>query len=120
MEISGKIIKKFAPITGESKHGPWKKQNFVVETLESYPKKICFSVWNDKVELDSLTENDTVKIFFDIESREFNDNWYTDLKAWKAEVVKTGDNGFIEERPPLNDLEIPPELPEEDGDDLPF
>ncbi len=120
MEITGKIIKIYSPVTGESKHGPWKKQNFVIETSEDYPKKVSFTVWNDKADLSSLTESDTVKVFFDIESREYKENWYTDLKAWKAEVVKTGDNGFIEEKAPLDDMEIPPELPEEDGDDLPF
>ena len=121
MEITGKIIKIYDPVTGESKRGQWKKQNFVIETTDDYPKKICFTVWNDKADISSLTETDIVKVFFNIESREYNDNWYTDLKAWKTELAESGGSKqYIEDSPPLEDMEIPPELPEENGDELPF
>lgn len=120
MEITGKLIKILEPITGEGRNGPWKKQNFVIETSGEYSKKICFTVWGDKIDFNSLTESDTIKVLFDIESREYNNNWYTDLKAWKADVVKPGGSEPMIEQPPLDQLNIPPDLPEEEGDDLPF
>ena len=120
MEISGKLIKVLEPISGESKNGAWKKQNFVIETTSEYPKKICFTVWGDKIDFLQITETDLIKVHFDIESREYNNNWYTDLKAWKAELVQSGGNepGFASA--PIEGLEIPPEIPDEEGDDLPF
>jgi hypothetical protein len=30
-----------------------------------------------------------LQIDFDIESREYNNKWYTDIKAWKIEVAGT-------------------------------
>ena len=30
-----------------------------------------------------------MKIEFDIESREYNNKWYTDIKAWKIEVASS-------------------------------
>lgn len=120
MEITGKLIKILEPITGESKHGPWKKQNFVIEIDGDYPKKICFTVWGDKVNFSEFTESDMIKVYFDIESREYKGNWFTDLKAWKAEVLKSGGSEPLMEKPPIDQLEIPPDVPEDEGDDLPF
>jgi hypothetical protein len=58
-----------------------------VETQEQYPKKVCFSAWGDKVSiLKSFKTEDTVKVSFNIESREFNGRWYTDLRVWKIEA----------------------------------
>lgn len=120
MEISGKLIKILEPVTGESKNGPWKKQNFVIETESEYPKKISFTVWGDKIDFSQFTESDNIKVYFDIESREYNNNWYTDLKAWKAELVKAGGSEPRMDAPPLDGIEIPPDIPDEDGDVLPF
>ncbi len=120
MNITGKLIKILEPVTGEGKFGQWRKQNFVIETDDEYPKKICFTAWGDKVDFSSLTESDTVKVFFDIESREFKENWYTDLKAWKAEVVQPGNKESFPQPPPVGEDDIPPDFTEENGDDLPF
>ncbi len=85
MEITGAIIQILPPQTGQGKNGPWKKQEFVIETTESYPKKVCIAAWGDKIEINKLKIGIRVKIQFDIESREYNGKWYTDLKAYKLE-----------------------------------
>ena len=126
MEITGKLVQKLAPMTGEGRNGMWKKQNFVIETQESYPKKICFTSWGDKIDLNSINETDVIKVFFDIESREFNNNWYTDLKPWKVEINSSGSNTSSpnhnnNELPSITSEDIPSlDLEPEDGDDLPF
>jgi len=86
MELEGKLIVKLDPVTGEGRNGPWKKQSFVIETLDNYPKKVCFTIWGDRVPLNNFTESDTIRVLFDAESREYNGNWYTDLKCWKIEL----------------------------------
>lgn len=72
---------------GSSARGPWSKQEFVVETQETYPKKVCMNVWGaDKVaELGSFNSGDELLISVNIESREFNGRWYTDVRAWKIQ-----------------------------------
>lgn len=85
MEITGRIIQLLPLQTGQGKNGVWKKQDFVIETDGQYPKKVCISAWGDKVSENVLVEGKEVTVSFDIESREFNGRWYTDVKAWKVE-----------------------------------
>lgn len=82
MEISGKIIIVNPVLSGESKNGTWKKQDFVIETDSQYPKKICFSLWGDKISKLESVVGDKVTVSFDVESKEFNGKWFTEAKAW--------------------------------------
>lgn len=85
MEITGKIFRIFPPITGEGRNGPWKKQEFLLETLDQFPRKILFSTWGDRVDFSRFCEQQIVKVYFDIESREYNGKYYTDCKCWRME-----------------------------------
>ena len=49
MEITGKIINLLSLQTGISKNGQWRKQDIIVETSGQYPKKVCISIWGDKI-----------------------------------------------------------------------
>ena len=49
LDVTGKLFKILPEVTGAGKNGNWVKQEFVIETMEQYPKKACFSVWGDKV-----------------------------------------------------------------------
>lgn len=86
MQLSAKLIQLLPLQTGTGKNGQWKKQDIIVETDGQYPKKVCISVWGDKVNADLLKVGNRLKIDFDVESREFNGRWYTDVKAWKVEL----------------------------------
>ena len=87
MQLTAKLIQLLPQQTGTGKNGQWKKQDMIVETEATYPKKICVSVWGDKIDTASLQQGNLLKIDFDVESREFNGRWYTDIKAWKIEVA---------------------------------
>lgn len=115
MEITGKFQQLLPEQRGASKNGgEWVKQSFVLESGDSYPKKVCISVWGDKIDLKSFTLGETVTASIDIESREFNGRWYTDVKAWK--LVKAGS-----ETPNTTIDPMPPGLVDStQDDDLPF
>ncbi len=49
MELKGKLIEKLKPVTGTSQKGEWTKQDVIIETAETYPKKICISFWKENV-----------------------------------------------------------------------
>lgn len=117
-ETEGKLIKILDQVSGEGRNGRWVKQEFVIETPGEYPKTICFSLWGeDKVKLiTSLPEGSSVKVSFDVSSREFKGRWYTELRAWK--VQSGSQNANNQNLPPINENDIPPES--EGGDDLPF
>jgi len=117
LEIEGKLIKILPLQTGDGKFGKWLRQDFVIETTDQFPKKVCISAWGDKTDdLRNLMEGDKIKVAFNPESREYNDKWYTDLKAWK--ITKDGALGGknADTPPPFTDEDIP--MPEEE--DLPF
>jgi len=87
MEIKGTLIKKLAIQTGEGKKGTWQKQEFIIETIGEYPKKVCFNLFGKKVELiKNLEIGASINVHFNINSREFNDKWYTQAEAWKVDA----------------------------------
>lgn len=125
MEITGKIIQAFDKVEGVSKAGnPWKKKEYVLETHDQYPRKVFFNFFGDRVDQYPLNIGDEVTVSFDIESREFNGRWYTDIRAWKAE--RAGQAAPAAAPQPVNDF--PPSnldpaadfLQGEKTDDLPF
>ncbi len=85
MEISGKIIQILQEVNGMGKNGQWRKQEFILETQATYPKKVCITVWGDNIDSFGMKAGDEVTASIDIESREYNGRWYTDVKAWKME-----------------------------------
>jgi len=87
MEITGKLIQKLPVQSGVSSSGNnWSKAEFVIETIEQYPKKVCANLWGDRARaLDQFQEGSLITVSFDLESREFNGRWYTDVRAWKVE-----------------------------------
>ncbi|MBR4153887.1 MAG: DUF3127 domain-containing protein, partial [Paludibacteraceae bacterium] len=46
MEIKGKVVLVLPQQSGTSQAGnQWKKQEFVIETQEQFPKKICMTLF---------------------------------------------------------------------------
>ncbi len=45
MELQGKIIAVLPAREGTSARGPWKSQEYVIETHDQYPKKMVFNVF---------------------------------------------------------------------------
>ncbi|MGB0167628.1 MAG: DUF3127 domain-containing protein [Luteibaculum sp.] len=114
MEISGKVIDILDLKRGNGKNGEWRKQDFVIETGDQYPKKVCISMWGDKIDQFSPQVGEQVTVSINIESREYNGNWYTDVRAWKLDK-----NGPSSEAAPIpQDSGL--ESDGEDPGDLPF
>ena len=90
MELKGKVIQLLPLQSGMGKKVPWKKQEFIVETQSQYPKKVCLSVWGDKVDQFNLSVGQFVNVSVELESREYNGRWYTEARAWKLEKSGSG------------------------------
>jgi len=125
MEIKGKVIQILPEQTGEGKNGKWRKNRFVIETQDQYPKKIAIDVWGDKWDNFQVAVGEEINVGFDVESREWQGKWFTDVKAWKVEKLGGAvspppvaeDTGFTSP-PPVHDAPAGQE-PDFD-DDLPF
>ena len=87
MEITGKIIAVLPERGGVSKTGnEWKIQEYVLETHEQYPRKICFNVFGaDKISQFNIQAGEEMTVSFDINAREYNGRWYNDIRAWRVE-----------------------------------
>ncbi len=121
LKVKGTLKQILKAESGVSRAGnEWKKQEFVVETSEQFPKNVCFTLFNDKFSLlENLSEGDEVEVSFNLESREYNGKWFHNINAWKVEKVGTGGNE--QDSPPEYRLEdIPPEAADSDEGGLPF
>lgn len=88
MEITGKIIQALPEVSGTSQRGnTWKKREYVLETQETYPKKVFFDFFGERADQYPLTVGQEIKLSFDIESREYNGRWFVSIRGWKAEPI---------------------------------
>jgi hypothetical protein len=117
MQLTAKLIQLLPIQTGSGKNGEWKKQDIIVETDGQYPKKVCVSIWGDKINESQLVIGNELKIDFDVESREYNSRWYTDVKAWKIEPANSSNAGS---NIPIMGSEGPQDPIDKIEDDLPF
>ena len=125
MEIEGKIIAVLPAQGGVSKMGnEWKKQEYVLETMDSYPKKICFQIFgSDKIDSAAIQVGEELKVTIDIESREYQGRWFTNISARKVERASAipQSNTITPESVIPADLPTMPDInTSNDVDDLPF
>ena len=125
MEIEGKIINYLGEQNGTSKAGKlWKKKEYVLETQETYPKKVHFDLFGDKADKYPLTVGQTIRLNFDIESREYNGRWFTSIRGWQAEPIENAAAATpTYNAPTQSGAQVPPPpavQPADPNDDLPF
>ena len=121
MQLTARLIQVLPLQSGSGRNGEWKKQEIIVETDGQYPKKVCISMWGDKINEPVLQVGNMLDISFDVESREYNGRWYTDVKAWKVDMAGQSSepfpSSFTQAAPTLTP---PVDFSGDNGDDLPF
>ncbi len=115
MQLKAKLTQLLPIQTGTGKNGEWKKQDIIVETDGQYPKKVCISIWGDKINEGQLQIGNLLQIDFDIESREYSSKWYTDIKAWKITIASASNQNT-----PDNTVNTVDFIPNSEDDILPF
>lgn len=83
MEIKGKVLTLF-PVkegVGKTSGTPWKSREFVIETQDQYPKRICLQVMNDNM--------DRFPMEVDISAREWDGRYFNTLTAWDITVLNS-------------------------------
>lgn len=120
MQVKGTLLQILKQESGVSKAGKeWKKQDFVIETNEQFPKKVCFTLFGDKISLiEGITEGTEIEVFFSLESRDFNGKWYHNINAWKVENAgaSSPSKPYL---PEFSAADAPLEA-DDSGNDLPF
>ncbi|HVU25718.1 MAG TPA: DUF3127 domain-containing protein [Opitutus sp.] len=103
-ELSGTIKKIFDEQTFAS---GFNKREFVLTTeADRFPQDIKFETVKDRTSLLApLKEGDKIKVFFDIRGREWKENYYVNLNAWKIETLAASPSAESD-GPPLSEPEI--------------
>ncbi len=146
MEFAGILKFKIGERCGVSKTGQeWKIAKYLVETVEMYPRRIVFEVSNGNGGQERVAQFDalvgqTVRVYFDIDAREYNGEWYNSVHAYKAIPLKGAAKGgasdaaaqpHTEESAPSEVAAAQPQTVQnggmganntqaENGDDIPF
>ena len=139
MELQGKVLAALHERSGVSARGEWKSQEFVIEYQEGqYPRKMVFNVWGaDRLQRFNIQIGQTVLVAFDIDAREWNGRWFTDIRAFDVRQVDPNATPIAQPAPmqsvaaPMADASaadanpaapFPPqqEAAGESADDLPF
>ena len=127
LKTQGSLIDVSGIVSGTSKGGKdWSKREFVIETNDQFPKKICFTLFGDKADLiDGVALGETITVSFDVESREFNGKWYHNVNANGIEssvtnTNKSTNNAASKYPPVMEDRVEKKEDSTEDVDELPF
>jgi len=118
LTITGEVTNVLEEETGTGRNGTWRKRAFILKTPGEYPKDVCVVQWGDSIDKFAVQTGETITAHIDIQSREYNGRWYTDVKAWKIE--HKGSSGA---KPPTGDEAPPSEDPEDfdsEDDGLPF
>lgn len=93
MEVKGKVLKVLQEEKGQSKAGKdWFKSGFVIETFDQYPKTIALTVMSEKLMpvVKGLKIGEEVTVHINIESREYQDKYFTNVTAWKIDKATQG------------------------------
>lgn len=138
LELTGRLFKVLPEQSGTSKSGKeWKKKDFCIETEEQYSKRVCFTLFGEKVSyIDKFTLGDMLDVKFNVESNEgTNNKWFHNVNAYNVQkTTESGSNQTTGNQDNYssaiinpNDISIKDQImaqksnePESESDDLPF
>ena len=93
--VTGTVKEVLQTKQGVSASGKeWATQEFILTTDDSnYPCDICFRIFgNDKITECAVKAGESIQVFFDIRSRDYNGRWFTDINVWKIDrMLKPND-----------------------------
>lgn len=120
MEFEGTVYKIMPVTKGTSARGDWQRQDVVFEMQDGpYTRKICVTFFNRPDDVARFKEGATYNVSVNIESREYNGRWYTDIRAWRIQPKQAEAPAPMPDMPPLGEEPSYASTPAE-VDDLPF
>lgn len=123
MEFLGTVFQIMPEIKGTSARGEWQRQEVIFEMMDGqYARKVAVTFFNKPTEVQGLSVGTSYNVSFNIESREYNGRWYTDVRAWR--VLPANDAAPAQAPAPTPTPTPAPAAPAasaaDEVDDLPF
>ena len=88
MELQGRVIAVMEPREGTSARGPWKSQQYVIETHDQYPKKMVFDIFGaERIDQFAIKAGEEILVSFDVDAHEYNGRWFNNIRAWNIQRV---------------------------------
>lgn len=84
MKETGKVIYVGAIRRGIAARSgnEWVSQDFVIETLERYPRKLAFTMFGEvSITNAALRTGEEIEVIGYADSHEYNGSWYTELRC---------------------------------------
>lgn len=83
MQFKAKVIDRLPMQSGTSKAGnAWSKATLIVESVTQFPKKVALANMKRAAEFDVLPVGTVATFSVDLESREYQGRWYTEVICW--------------------------------------
>lgn len=120
--VKGIVTSASAVESGTSTSGKeWKRKTVVVTESEGqYPKSVAFTLMKPELVDIRFSKNEPVTIHGNVESKEYNGKWFTNVTAWKVE--KEHDSPAPQQSAPVQQApqRSQPVQTQDDSDNLPF
>lgn len=132
MELQGRVIAVMEPREGTSARGPWKSQQYVIETHDQYPKKMVFDIFGaERIDQFAIKAGEEILVSFDVDAHEYNGRWFNNIRAWNIQRVDAAaaQAGNMPPAAPIapqsqpaagSQAPFPPAASDNAADDLPF
>ncbi|MCD8289600.1 MAG: DUF3127 domain-containing protein [Prevotella sp.] len=125
MDLQGKVIAVLPSRSGTNARGEWMAQDFVIETHDTYPRKMVFSVFGaDRLQRFNVQMGQEILVSFDIDAHEYNGRWFNSVRAYD---VRQMDPAGVASAPftapaaaPQPAPQAAPAASDDNIDDLPF
>ena len=125
MEFTGTVYKIMPATEGTSARGPWTRQDVVFDYSDGgqFTRKICVTFFNRPDDVAKLREGAEYEVSVNIESREYQGRWYTDIRAWRLQPKQAeapAPEAPMPDLPPIAAEPAYAAAPAAEVDDLPF
>ena len=120
MEFEGKVLEIRPATRGTSARGEWQRQEVIFEMPQEFSRKICVTFFNKEADVAKLRVGALYTVSVNVESREYNGRWYTDVREWRIQPKEetSYEAAPIPDLPPVGAEE--PAASATEVDDLPF
>ena len=126
MEFEGVVFDILPAASGTSARGEWTRQEVIFDVLDGqYTRKVVVTFFNKENDVKSLVKGQSYTVSINIESREYNGRWYTNVNGWRVQSKSAA--------APMPEAPMPAAMPSmptseapsysaaaEEVDDLPF
>ncbi|MFI3317372.1 MAG: DUF3127 domain-containing protein [Rikenellaceae bacterium] len=129
MEFEGTVFEILPAASGTSARGEWQRQEVVFEVMDGqYSRKVVVTFFNKEAEVKALVKGESYTVSINLESREYNGRWYTNVNGWRVQAKQAAAPAAAPipaDMPPMPSAPVAAEpsygtSAAEEVDDLPF